>query len=90
MRYSKFDATDFATIAGGATTGTPVMTTSTSSASYTNKADAYTVGLKWIPTANARVLLTYVKTDFDTPVLAATGETVNDEKVLMMRTQYDF
>ncbi len=90
VRYSKFDATDFATVANGATANTPVMTASSATASYANKADAYTVGLKWIPTANARILLTYVKTDFDTPVLAATGETVNDEKVLMMRTQYDF
>ncbi len=90
IRYSKFDATDFTTVANGATANTPVMTASSATASYTNKADAYTVGLKWMPTANARVLLTYVKTNFDTPVLAATGETVNDEKVLMMRTQYDF
>ncbi|CAN1526997.1 OprP Phosphate-selective porin [Methylophilaceae bacterium] len=91
IRYSKFDATDFDTVANGAISNTPVMKATTAgTTSFTNKADAYTVGLKWIPTANARVLLTYVKTNFDTPVIAATGETVNDEKVLMMRTQYDF
>ena len=90
VRYSKFDATDFATVANGATVNTPVMTAASATATLTNKADAYTVGLKWLPTANSRILLTYVKTNFDTPVLAATGETVNDEKVLMMRTQYDF
>lgn len=90
VRYSKFDATDFATVANGATANTPVMTAALATATLTNKADAYTVGLKWLPTANSRILLTYVKTNFDTPVLAATGETVNDEKVLMMRTQYDF
>ena len=90
VRYSKFDATDFATVANGATANTPVMTAASATATLTNKADAYTVGLKWLPTANSRILLTYVKTNFDTPVLAATGETVNNEKVLMMRTQYDF
>lgn len=90
VRYSKFDATDFDTVANGATANTPVVTAASSSASYTNKADAYTVGLKWIPSPNARILLTYVKTNFDTPIVAINGETVNDEKVLMMRTQYDF
>jgi len=90
VRYSKFDASDFDTVANGATSNTPVMKASSATASYTNQADSYTVGLKWIPTANARIMLNYVKTNFDTPVLAATGETVNNEKVLMMRTQYDF
>ena len=87
VRYSNFNAKDFAAASAGTS---PVMTAATVDNSYTNKADAYTVGLKWMPTANARVLLTYVKTNFDTPVIAANGETVNDEKVLMMRTQYDF
>lgn len=87
VRYSKFDASDFTTTG---TTGTPLMTAASSSASYTNGADAYTVGLKWLPTANARIMLNYVKTNFDTPIIATTGATVNDEKVIMMRTQYDF
>ncbi len=84
VRYSKFDASDF-TATG--TASTPLLS---SASANTNKADAYTVGLKWLPTANARIMLNYVKTNFDTPIVAATGATVNDEKVLMMRTQYDF
>jgi len=90
IRYSKFDASDFTTIANGATTGTTVLAVSTASASYTNKADAYTIGLKWIPDPNARFLMNYVNTDYETPVIAYTGKTISKEKALMFRAQYDF
>ena len=51
-RFSKFDASDFAT---GTFTGT-------------RKADAVTVGLNWIPNAMTRVMLNYTQTKFATPI----------------------
>ena len=60
VRFSKFDASDFKTTNAA---GTGVLT-----AGLTNEADAWTVGLKWLPTANSRFLLNYVDTDFKTPV----------------------
>ena len=85
VRYSKFDASDFTRT--GAVANTPVSSSATTS---TTNADAITLGLKWLPTANTRIMLNYVKTDFDTPITAATGKVVNSEKVVMLRTQYDF
>jgi phosphate-selective porin OprO and OprP len=83
IRYSKFDASDFKTTNA---TGTGIL-----GSGKTNEADAYTIGLKWLPTANSRFLLNYVKTDFDTPVLYATGgKSSKDDKTIMLRAQYDF
>jgi phosphate-selective porin OprO/OprP len=90
IRYSKFDASDFITAANGGVANTPLLTAASATQTRTNKADAYTVGLKWIPDANARFLINYVSTDYDTPVLIATGKTVSKEKALMFRAQYDF
>ena len=81
-RYSRFDGSDFNTANA---TGTGVLTATTK----TNKADAYTLGLKWIPTPNTRVMLNYVDTKFDTPITAA-GQTIDSEKTVMVRTQFDF
>lgn len=81
-RYSNFDASDI-----GANAADTLSLNS--NAANTNKADAYTVGLKWIPQANARFLMNYVHTDFDTPITVS-GKTLNKEKALMFRAQYDF
>jgi len=81
LRFSKFDASDF-TLTNAA--GTGVLT-----AGLTNEADAWTVGLKWLPTANSRFLLNYVNTDFDRPV-TINGVTENGEKAITMRAQFDF
>jgi len=83
LRFSKFDASDFQLAAINAT-GTGVL-----AAGQTNEADAWTVGLKWLPTANSRFLLNYVDTDFDTPV-TINGVTENGEKAITMRAQFDF
>jgi phosphate-selective porin OprO/OprP len=72
VRYTNFDAGDFAPSAGS-----------------TNKADAVTVGLKWIPNTNTRVMLNYVDTSFDTPVNVA-GGTADDERAITMRLQMYF
>jgi phosphate-selective porin OprO/OprP len=57
---------------------------------YTNtsyhKANAYTVGLKWIPTPYARVLLNYI----DTEAEKANGGGDINQKALTLRTQLDF
>ena len=84
IRYSEFDASDIQ-LTSTPTALTPVL----NSSSYTNKADAYTVGLKWIPDGNARFLVNYVHTDFDTAITAS-GKVLSKEKALMFRAQYDF
>ncbi len=83
VRYSNFDASDFTTSNAA---GTGVLTANT----MTNKADAMTYQVKWLPTANSRLMLNYVNTDFDTAIVAATGDTKKKEKALMFRAQYDF
>jgi phosphate-selective porin OprO/OprP len=54
------------------------------SAGFTNKADAITVGLKWIPNTNTRVMLNYIDTSFDTPVNVVGGQ-ADDERAITMR-----
>jgi phosphate-selective porin OprO/OprP len=91
LRYSFFDASDFTTTNGvstgqlgaGSATTTPAVTTST------NKATAYTAQLKWIHNVYARALLDYVRTEFDTPVVA-NGQSLDREDAVMMRFQVDF
>jgi phosphate-selective porin OprO and OprP len=58
-------------------------------AGQTNKADAMTVGLKWLPNTNTRVYLNYVQTNFDTPVTVS-GGTTEDEKAITMRLGFYF
>lgn len=82
VRRSRFDASDF--LAATATTGGAAV-----AAGSTTEADAWTLGLKWIPNPNTRFLMNYVKTDFGTPV-TVNGVTVSDEKALTMRAQFDF
>lgn len=81
IRFSKFDASDFKTTNA---VGTGVIANTVS-----NEADAWTVGLKWLPTANSRFLLNYVDTDFDTPV-TVNGVTESGEKAVTFRAQFDF
>jgi phosphate-selective porin OprO/OprP len=90
MRYSAFDGSDFTTtnpagtgVLAGNTSLSPPVTVST------NKADAYTVQLKWLPNAYTRFLVDYVQTSFDTPV-TANGVATDDEKAITLRAQFDF
>ncbi|MEQ1880571.1 MAG: porin [Burkholderiales bacterium] len=91
LRYSFFDGSDFKTanpvstgqLGAGAPTTTPAVTTST------NKATAYTAQIKWIHNTYVRALLDYVRTEFDTPVVA-NGQSVDHEDAIMMRVQVDF
>lgn len=75
LRYSKFDASDFKNIL--------------SSSSYTSEADAWTGGAKWIVNPNARILLNYVHTNFDIPIII-NSKSSDHEDAVTMRAQYDF
>lgn len=81
LRYSRFDASDF-------TAANPVGT-GVLAAGFTNKADAVTLGLKWIPNEQSRFLLNWVRTSFATPV-ATGGTSVDGERALTLRAQVDF
>lgn len=93
LRYSKLDASDLGIITNVALNdGTGLILNSATSA-FTNAANSWTLGLKWILNPNTRVLLNYVRTDFDTPLaVTASGETVElkDENAITLRTQIDF
>ncbi len=90
IRYSKYDASDFKS-EGFGTTANGI----TAGAGYT-EASEWTAGIKFLPNANTRFLLNYVKTDFDNPYSATVkGITVNNkledsEQALMFRTQLMF
>ncbi|HSH54492.1 MAG TPA: porin [Methylotenera sp.] len=93
-RYSEFDASDFNTAGVGIANGTDADVT-TKAAGFA-KADSWTLGLKFVPNANTRLMLNYVQTDFSDVIGGATGgvvinnKRVDDEKALMMRAQWMF
>ncbi len=91
LRYSAFDGGDFTTTnaAGTGVLGPGSATLSPPVTVSTNKADAYTVQLKWLPNAYTRFLVNYVQTNFDTSV-TANGETTDNEKAITLRAQFDF
>lgn len=73
VRFSQFEAGSLF----------PVSSTST------NKADATTVGLTWIPNSVTRFILNWVETDFDTPI-AVGNEMLTKETAVTLRTQIYF
>ncbi len=81
LRYSKLDASDFTV---GNPAGTGVIDTDVS-----NRADAWTLGIKWIVNPNTSFLANYVRTDFASPVTVS-GATMNQENALTFRAQMDF
>jgi phosphate-selective porin OprO/OprP len=95
VRFSQFDASDYNTNAlGGA--GAGAADAAVTKAKGFAKADSWTVGLKFLPTANTKLMLNFVKTDFNDVIGGATGgviinnERVNSEKALNMRAQWMF
>lgn len=74
-RYTRFDASDFNTVLNHAR--------------YTDRADAWTLGAKWILNPNAQLQLNYVRTDFDNPI-TLNGKTDDHEDAMNMRVQFDF
>ena len=96
LRYSKFDASDFNNMLTGATPTATMTTacktgnaTSTATVCYTSKADAWTAGAKWLLNPNARIVLNYVHTMFDTPIIL-NGHKSDNEDAVVLRAQYDF
>ena len=95
VRYSEFDASDYNSngIGKGEGTADALVAGATGFA----QADAWTIGLKFLPTANTKFVLNYVMTDFKNMINAGgTGgviinqNRVNDEKALIMRAQWMF
>lgn len=88
VRYSNFDASDFRSILTAA--AAPGVTNPAS------EAEAWTVGAKWILNPNARIVLNYIRTDFDefltpgTDELVLNGKRDDKEQALVLRAQYDF
>jgi len=74
LRYSKFDASDFNALLTANTTG---------------EAEAWTAGAKWIFNPNARLVLNYIQTNFDTDIVV-NGKRDDKEKAVTLRAQYDF
>ena len=74
LRYSRFDASDFEAI----------KTTDT-----TTEANAWTAGVKWILNPNARLVLSYVQTNFDYDIVV-NGKREDKEQAVNLRAQYDF
>jgi phosphate-selective porin OprO/OprP len=62
----------------------------TPNAGLTNKASAYTLGLKWIPVTNVRLYFNYINTKFDTPVAVAGGATADKEQAFTIRAAIYF
>ncbi len=91
-RYSKFDASDFnnSTFVG-ATAANNVARVATNTATSTNtfEADAYTLGLNYVPNPNVRFMLNYIKTNFDTPILIE-GAKEDSESAITARAQFTF
>ena len=91
VRYSEFDASDYDTL--GVAIG--ANNAATKAAGFA-KAEAWTVGLKFLPTANTRLMLNYIDTDFSDVIGGARGgvivnnKRVDDEKALIMRAQWMF
>jgi phosphate-selective porin OprO and OprP len=79
LRYSRFDASDFE----------PMLKIATASTSFTSEAEAWTVGAKWLLNPNSRIVLNYVRTEFEDPIRV---NSVSDdtENAILLRAQYDF
>ena len=97
VRYSEFDASDYNTlgIAKAATANDAAITVANQAGGFA-KAQAWTAGIKFLPTSNTRLMLNYVSTDFNDVIGGATGgvivnnKRVDDEKALIMRAQWMF
>ncbi|MFM9913358.1 MAG: OprO/OprP family phosphate-selective porin [Methylophilaceae bacterium] len=96
VRFSKYDASDFITQGLGTTVAASATTNAFTGGTGYTEAKEWAVGIKFLPNPNFRIMLNYVRTDFDNPYnAAALGILVNNkfedsEQALMMRTQLMF
>lgn len=89
LRFSFWDGRDF--VAGPSTDVTGVLgpnTLAPAVSQSTDRANAWTVALKWMPTAYTAFLLNLVRTNFGGPVVA-NGVTLDHEQALILRAQFD-
>jgi phosphate-selective porin OprO/OprP len=78
LRYSNFDASDFSDLLA-------------SKIANASEAEAWTVSAKWILNPNARIVLNYIRTEFDEPAeLTINSKAEDKEQALVLRAQYDF
>lgn len=87
LRYSRMDASDFSAAANAAT---GQFTAAAPLATGTNKANSLTLQLKWTHNVFSKVMLDYVRTRFETPVITSSGVATDEESALMARYQIDF
>lgn len=76
VRYSQFDASAFHAVLADTT-------------AYTDGADAWTLGAKWVFNPNAQLQWNYVHTVFNSPLLL-NGKVDDHEDAMNMRMQFDF
>ena len=91
LRYTKLDAGDLASGAVKVNTKNNMTAAAYNAAAtvQTTEANAFTVGVKWIPMPNWRFLANYVKTDYDTPIKLH-GKKFDSEDAITVRAQMDF
>lgn len=85
-RYSEFDGNQFSLTAPSRAGR---LNTSPPTTMPANRASAWTLGVTWIPNPYVRILLNYVRTDFDTPI-TVNEVTTDHEDALVIRAQIDF
>lgn len=97
VRYSTYDASNFGANASGEETKVANSFGNQYSMEGSPKGNTITYGLTWIPNANARVMLNYSTSQFDTafyPVDMGTSISPslkgNRENVVSLRTQFNF
>jgi phosphate-selective porin OprO/OprP len=89
FRYSFFDGTDFNNN-NPQFTGRPGTSSSFPNITQgTNKAFAYSLGLKWQPNLYTRFMVNLIHTSFDTPV-TVNGQNTTYENAITLRAQADF
>ncbi len=98
LRFSRYDASDFGANASGG--GTKYGTGDQYEVEGSPKGNTTTIGLNWVLNANARIMLNYSMTRFDTALVPVdvrtpTGTTqstnkIDSEKIISLRTQINF
>lgn len=94
LRFSTWDASDFggnAAFTGNVATDTSLVrpTANPTVSNLSNKAQAWTVALKWMPTPYWALMVNYVHTEFGTP-LTSQGQRLDSENALTFRGHLDF